>query len=208
MKRLTKIAVPLVTGVALGLGLWAVPRQSLVAFFVTPDQQGDWQLRHGHAKEAAARYTDPLRQGVAWYQAGEFEKAARAFSRVPVAPGAFNEGNAWLMRGAYDKAIAAYERALALQPGWTLAEDNRALALARRDRLKKEGGDVTGGQVQADETVFDLNRKGGQDTTAEGNAPLSDADLDALWLRRVQTTPGDFLRAKFAYQAAQRDKTP
>jgi Ca-activated chloride channel family protein len=31
---------------------------------------------------------------------------------------------------------------------------------------------------------------------------LSDEDLRATWLRRVQTTPGDFLRAKFAYQAA------
>jgi Ca-activated chloride channel family protein len=31
---------------------------------------------------------------------------------------------------------------------------------------------------------------------------MSDADLRATWLRRVQTSPGDFLQAKFAYQAA------
>ena len=31
---------------------------------------------------------------------------------------------------------------------------------------------------------------------------LSDAELRATLLRRVQTSPGDFLRAKFAYQAA------
>jgi Ca-activated chloride channel homolog len=32
---------------------------------------------------------------------------------------------------------------------------------------------------------------------------MSDAELRATWLRQVQTTPGDFLRAKFAYQASQ-----
>ena len=32
-------------------------------------------------------------------------------------------------------------------------------------------------------------------------APLSDEELRALWLRRVQTKPADFLRAKFAFQA-------
>jgi Ca-activated chloride channel family protein len=35
---------------------------------------------------------------------------------------------------------------------------------------------------------------------------VSDEELRATWLRRVQTTPGDFLRAKFAYQAAHADK--
>jgi Ca-activated chloride channel homolog len=29
----------------------------------------------------------------------------------------------------------------------------------------------------------------------------TDEDLQVTWLRRVQTTPGDFLKAKFAYQA-------
>jgi Ca-activated chloride channel family protein len=29
---------------------------------------------------------------------------------------------------------------------------------------------------------------------------LSNEQVQALWLRRVQTKPADFLRAKFAYQ--------
>jgi len=33
----------------------------------------------------------------------------------------------------------------------------------------------------------------------EGNQ-LSDRALQAMWLRRIQTKPADFLRAKFAYQ--------
>jgi Ca-activated chloride channel family protein len=51
--------------------------------------------------------------------------------------------------------------------------------------------------------VFDQkgeNKNRVPDLAAEG--PASDADLQATWLRRLQTTPGDFLKAKFAYQAA------
>ena len=29
---------------------------------------------------------------------------------------------------------------------------------------------------------------------------LTDAQLEALWMRRVQTTPGEFLRLKFGFQ--------
>ena len=45
------------------------------------------------------------------------------------------------------------------------------------------------------------NTPGEEPQDLNGQA-LSDAELQATWLRRVQTTPGDFLRAKFAYQAA------
>lgn len=208
MKRGIRIAIGLCVGVALGLGAWAAHRGSLVSFFVTPDQQGDCLLRRGRPKGAAVKYTDPMRQGVAWYRAGEFKDAAKAFARVPGAAGAFNEGNAFLMHGAYDDAVTAYDRALNEQPGWTAAEENRAIAVARRDRVKREGGDSTGGKIDADGVVFDLNKKGGQEIGDQGATPMSDAELNGLWLRRVQTTPGDFLRAKFAYQAARKGATP
>jgi len=107
------------------------------------------------------------------------------------------------MHGSYDKAIAAYDRALELQPGWALAEGNRAIAGARRERVRQQGCDATGGQVEPDEIVFDLNRQvGAAAEEAEGGASMSDVASSELWLRRVQTTPGEFLRAKFAYQAA------
>jgi Ca-activated chloride channel family protein len=31
---------------------------------------------------------------------------------------------------------------------------------------------------------------------------MNDATMQALWLKRVQTQPADFLRAKFSYQNA------
>jgi Ca-activated chloride channel family protein len=41
-----------------------------------------------------------------------------------------------------------------------------------------------------------------------GGDPLSDEELRGLWLRRVQTKPADFLRAKFAYQVQAQGGTP
>jgi len=203
-KRRTAITAALGALVIVAVAVLALAGRSWISLFVTPDQQGDRLLRRGRFEDAAGAYTDPLRQGVALYRAAKFEDAARAFARAPGPTGSFNQGNALLMRGSYDKAIAAYDGALELRPGWVAAEENRALAAARRERVKKEGGDVTGGEVEPDEIVLDLNKRGGQEaeTDTENGAPMSESELSALWLRCVQTTPGDFLRAKFAYQAA------
>ena len=58
----------------------------------------------------------------------------------------------------------------------------------------------------ADEIVFEPGASddpgGESEVSEEEGAPLSDDQLQALWLRRVQTKPADFLRAKFAYQLA------
>jgi Ca-activated chloride channel family protein len=171
-------------------------------FWNRADRRGDALVRRNKFEEAAKTYTDPMRQGIAFYRAGNFEKAAKAFVRVPDAAGAFNQGNALLMHGAYDQAIAAFDRALGFRPGWAEAEENRALAVARRDRIKKQAGDQ-GADQEPDQIVVDLNAKHSDKKKANSSIEadkLSDEEVQATWLRRVQTTPGDFLRLKFAYQ--------
>jgi Ca-activated chloride channel homolog len=171
-------------------------------FWYSADQRGDALFRRAKYKGAAKIYADPMRQGVALYRQGDFEKAAKAFVRSPGAAGAFNQGDALLMHGAYDQAIAAFDRALGFRPDWKEAKENRELAVARRDRIKKQAGDK-GADQEPDQIVVDLNAKrtGQKAETIQGGDKLSDAELQATWLRRVQTTPGDFLRYKFAYQA-------
>ncbi|MGA9578885.1 MAG: hypothetical protein WBV90_14830, partial [Terrimicrobiaceae bacterium] len=65
------------------------------------------------------------------------------------------------------------------------------------------------GQDKPDDIVFD--QKGsdehGQPIELAGGE-MSDEEMRATWLRRVQTTPGDFLRAKFAYQAGRTEQQP
>jgi Ca-activated chloride channel family protein len=187
--------------VVLGYGTWRDPD-----FWSTPDRRGDRLMKAEHYEEAESVYADPWRIGVAQYRNGDFKEAAPTFARVPGAAGAFDQGNALLMHGAYDEAIASYDRALGFRPGWQEAIDNKALALARKQRIDDAGADreqESAGAYDPDETVVDQS---GDDKKSEpqdmNGEALSDEDLRATWLRRVQTTPGDFLRAKFAYQAA------
>jgi Ca-activated chloride channel homolog len=147
----------------------------------------------------------PDQRGEALSRARDFDAAAKTFARVPGAAGAFDAGNAWLMHGKYDQAIAAYDRALGFRQGWKESEKNRALAVARRDKLAAAGEDREEGEPneKPDDVVFDQRKGGGEKKPPDlaGGAPMSDAELQATWLRRVQTTPGDFLKAKFAYEA-------
>jgi Ca-activated chloride channel family protein len=169
----------------------------------TPDQQGQRAFDRGAFVEAATHFHDPLWQGISWYRAGEFKKAAESFGRRDTAEAHFNRGNALLMQGDYTSAVASYDRALDRRTGWNEAAGNRTLALARAQMLDIEGGNMTEGQLGADAIVFD-QKKGADNQTAEvaGGAALSNQEIQALWLRRVQTRPADFLKAKFAYQQA------
>lgn len=175
-------------------------------FWRTPDQRGDALLRTKKFAEAGKAYTDPWRIGMAQYRNGDFEAAAKTFARVPGATGAFDQGNASLMHGNYTAAIASYNRALGFHTHWREAEENKALALARQAKMEASGEDrekEQTSQVKPDEIVFDQKGENKKAPTTQINgAQMSDEELRATWLRRVQTTPADFLRAKFSYQAA------
>lgn len=174
-------------------------------WWITPDQQGWRHFKRGEFVDAAKSFEDPMWQGNAWYRAGEFEKAAQSFARRDTPEADFNQGTAWLMNGRYQDAIASFDRALSQRPGWKEATENRALAAARLEMTDAKGGDMGDQKIGADKIVFDKDaeNKGGQDTEMAGANALSDQEMQALWLRRVQTQPADFLRAKFAFQAAQ-----
>jgi Ca-activated chloride channel family protein len=158
-----------------------------------------------HFAEAVRHFSNPIWQGAALYRDGHFKEAAAAFARVDSPEAAFDRGNALLMHGKYSDAIASYDRALQQRQDWREAEANRVLAEARRQMLEppKDDAGGTGGQMKPDEIVFDDRpQQSGDSKEVEvvTGGQMSDEQLQALWLRRVQTKPADFLRAKFAYQ--------
>lgn len=175
-------------------------------WWLTPDQQGQRLFEQERYLEAADAFEDISRKGIAFFRAGDFESAAAVFGRVLTPEAAYNRGNALLMLGRYDEAIESYQQSLELKPGWIQAEENLALARARKAKLappdSDEGG--TGGQLGADEIVFDdtgrVNEGGTEVETEEGSGSLSDDEMRAVWLRRVQSDPADFLATRFAYQ--------
>jgi len=150
-----------------------------------------------------------MRRGAALYRSGDFAAAAEVYARLDTAAGQFNRGNALVLQGEYAQAIEAYERSLRRRPGWQEARDNLEIARLRAARLQTEGGDMTGGRLEADEIVFDAGSPGSDEAPDPDTAgALDDQTLQALWLRRVQTRPEDFLRARFAFQLARAETTP
>jgi len=174
-------------------------------WWFTADQQGQSLYRQERYLEAAEVFETPEYKGAAYFRGGDFESAASVFGRLRSPEAAYNRGNAVLMLGRYDEAIQAYQDALGLRPGWQQAEQNLAIARARKERLAPPQDDAggTGGQLEADEIVFDDSgrvNKSGSEVTSEGGEEMSDDEMRATWLRRVQNDPADFLRTRFSYQ--------
>ncbi|MBB3205841.1 Ca-activated chloride channel family protein [Rhodopirellula rubra] len=177
------------------------------SLWLTPDQRGQRLMDRQQYVDAAAAFRDPMRKGVAWFRAGEFEKAQRSFARVASADAEFNRGNCLVMLGQYEPAIERYDRALKLRPDWEDARVNREIAIARAAKLNNEGGDMGDQRLGADEIRFDKKKDSeGQNTEVDDSETISDSAMQALWLRRVQTKPADFLKAKFAYQLSDQEQ--
>jgi Ca-activated chloride channel family protein len=170
--------------------------------WMTRDQRGAGLMSRGRYAEAADAFADPLWRGIALMKAGSFKEAATQLAGLDTAEAAYDEGNALVMLGKYEDAVTSYDRALALRPGWSDATANRTLAALRAERMKLKGGDDSGGQIKPDEVVFEKGHPGKDQGEKEPGAggTMSDQEIRALWLKRVHTQPGDFLRAKFIYQ--------
>lgn len=173
--------------------------------WLTPDQRGQRLFEQGRYLEAAEVLESPEHRGAAYFRGGDFERAAAVFGRLRSPEAAYNRGNALLLLGRYDEAIESYDSALKAKPDWREAGENRDIALARQARLAPPEDDAggTGGQLEADEIVFDDSGrvdKAGSETETEGGQPMSDDEMRAVWLRRVDNDPAQFLRTRFSYQ--------
>jgi Ca-activated chloride channel family protein len=183
----------------------AIAAADWVEWWLTADQQGGRLMKEERFLEAAEVFEDPMRKGAAYFRGGDFESAAAVFGRIPSAAAAYNRGNSMVMLGNYDEAISSYRAALEARPQWREAQQNLAIAQARKKRLAPPETDAggTGGQLGADEIVFDDSGrvdKAGSDVVTEGGESMSEDEMRAVWLRRVQNDPAEFLRTRFAYQ--------
>ena len=178
----------------------------LADLWLTPDQRGRLAFDRGDYAAAAKLFADPMWRGISAYRAYDFLTAAQEFSHIETLDGHFALGNAQAQNHAYEKAIKAYDEVLKAQPDHFAAKTNRAIAQAalnaqEEKRRKQEQEDSTPPDEKADETRVDPNQKGGkriqitpEDVTTAGAAEA--------WMRQVQTSPADFLKLKFAIQAA------
>jgi Ca-activated chloride channel family protein len=195
-------------GLAALLAAGCAPEQvpeRMLGWFLTPDQQGRLWLERGDPERAARCFEDPLWKGLAFYAAEEWEPAAPVLATTQTTGGRFQYANTLARLERLPEAVAAYDAVLAEEPDLAEATFNRdwVAGLLALDEKEYDDAGGTGGKLEADRIVFDdkaANAKGEmtqQEARAQG---LSEAELRDMWMRRVQTTPGDFLRLKFAYQ--------
>ncbi len=184
-----------------------------VDLWFTPDQQGQRLMDKGAFRQAAGKFTSPERIGAALFLAGDFEQSAAVFGRATSAEAHYNRGNANIMLGNYDAAIDAYQSALLKRPDWSEAEQNLQIATLRKQALAPPDDDFggTGGQLEADEIVFDqtgrVSNSSSEQVIDATDQQLSEDAMRAMWLRKVETRPADFLAARFSYQLATREST-
>ena len=179
--------------------------EATVDWWLTPDQHGYRLYQKGDYAEAARAFEDPLWKGMSFYAAQEFASASAMLAPIDTAYARFQLGNSFAQRDMLAEAMAAYQQALEMQSPYPEAEFNLKwvsglLALEEQD-YDDYGG--TGGQLGADGFVFDDRAENAEQTMTAAEAAsqgLNDSQIEEIWMRRVQTTPGDFLAYKFAYQ--------
>jgi len=152
--------------------------------WLRPDQQGQRLLEQQRPAEAAEHFVDRQWKGLALYEAGDFNGAARLFAQGSSAADHYNRGNALARSGELEAAVDAYEQALERQPELQAALSNKALVerlmqerQAEKPEQPPQDTEQNSPEAQADNAS---NAQNNQAPASEKPAQQpSDADKDA-----------------------------
>lgn len=169
--------------------------------WLTPDQQGRAAYDRGDYTAAADRFSDPMWRGAALYRAGRYDEAIDAFARVDSAKSYFDQGNALAQLGKLAPAVAAYQEALKRDPGFSAARANLDLIKGLIPARKDDDQEAQDPNQKPDEIKFDEQGKKGK--RGEIKAAQQNAEM---WMRNIQTSPGQLLRRKFAIEAGEQKR--
>lgn len=177
-----------------------------VDWFLTADQQGQIAYGRRDFERAAQLFADPAHQAEALFRDGQYAAAVRVLEPLDTAWAAMLQGMALIRDRNYRAAIAAFETAVARDPDYPGAAGNLAVARQILDyvetaREQSDTGEEQG--IGADEVVFDNEGARGADTEIEGGGAAEVLSAEQ-WMNTVDTRTGDFLRQRFAIEAARR----
>jgi Ca-activated chloride channel homolog len=203
-----------ITLTAISISLVAIVSTSASDFWtlwLTPDQKGRWHFDNGNYDKSAQYFENAHWKSLAFYKAEKFEAAAKTLQHAKKAEEFFLLGNSYARAENLAEAIVAYNSALTLNPIFKEAEFNLewVQGLYEIDQKTYDDNGGTGGKIGADRSITQKMETGqGTDTTTQQlkSEGLSDAQLEEMWMRRVQTTLSDFLQLRFAYQFQNRSQ--
>lgn len=172
-------------------------------WFRTPDQQGRRLYEAHDYPGAAAAFADPEWRAAALFRAGRYAEAAEALAPIQTSLAQYNRGTALVRGRDYQGAEAAFEASLRLDPANADAQANLAVTKAIIAYLTEErdAEDQGAPSEPPDDTVSDLAGDKGRRVQIDAASQLSE-DAAAEWMRSVETRPADFLKSRFAIEAA------
>jgi Ca-activated chloride channel family protein len=180
--------------------------EGIADWFFTSDQQGRLAFEDRDFARAAELFTDPLWRGYALYRAGQYEASIEVLNRVETAQAAFIQGMAHIKSRGYRDGVRAFETALARDPAYPGAARNLAVAreiVAFTEDLREQSDTGEQPDLRPDDLAFDNEENRGSETQIEvpeeGGAGMLTAEQ---WMNTVDTRTGDFLRSRFALEAA------
>ncbi|MBY8977160.1 VWA domain-containing protein [Rhodobacteraceae bacterium NNCM2] len=179
--------------------------EGLTDWFFTPDQQGQRAFDDKEFSRAADLFEDPAWHGYALYRAGRYEEAAEYLARLDTAEAAFIQGLAHIRFRQYRDGVRAFETALQRRPDYPEAARNLEIAKAIVTFVEEtqEQSSTEEGSEGADEVRYDKETGKGTETVLDETKGFDPATADQ-WMRSVETRTSDFLRSRFALEAARR----
>lgn len=196
----------MLAALALSLPAPGAQAEGVADWFLTPDQQGRLAYQRNQFKRAAELFEDPLWRGYTLYRAGQYAAAVEVLDRVETAQSAFIQGMAHIKSRRYRDGVRAFETTLVRDPDYPGAAENLAVAMEIVEyvedlREQSDTGEDSG--IGADDVVFDNEANRGAETQIEVQPEVGAPMLTAeQWMTTVDTRTGDFLRSRFALEAA------
>lgn len=180
----------------------------------TPNQTGAERYAAGDYRAASGLFRHAAWRGTACFRAADYACAERAFADadMDVAERHFNLGNVAARAGRLDQALAEYDAALAARPDWPPAVHNRKIVLALLvDRSKRPPPEELDGRgdPNLDPEQAEIDQRGARGKPGRLEIEKLDPNsLAQLWLRQIRSDAGEFLRLRFADEAARAGRKP
>jgi len=191
------LSLPLLVLIAITIWYFSSYDKSFKRLWISADKEAQQLEAKGEVEKALKVYENKLSIGAIYYKRGDFKKALAVYEESSTKEAFFNRGNAFVMLGKYNDAIENYKLVLEIEPGNIKAQENLKIAQIRQAELDKFKGTGEGStEVGADKIVYDNKSNKGDNYREEGKSKAGSQQ----WLDRLETSPRNFLRAKFSYQ--------
>ncbi|MFY8351285.1 VWA domain-containing protein [Pseudoalteromonas sp. SSM20] len=188
--------------VFIAIGLISFAPQSIanpLDWFFTKDQQGIIAFKQHNYEKAAQLFTDPKWQANAYYENGNYLKAAELYATLGTTEGFYNRATALLKGHQYLLAIQAFEQVLATSPNHHDAKHNLAIAKqAYQLVIAQAGNEDLEQNIAIDNEPTKLAKPSEGEFVEYQVSDTLSQDAKEQWMRSVNTDMAEFLATKFA----------